>query len=396
MTINYYQILGVSKNASESEIKKAYRTLALKYHPDKAKASDKEEYENKFKDISKAYSVLSDKESREKYDMFGEEGLNGPGHSVNPNDLFKQFFQGMGGMGHGFNNLNNVFNMFNNDGPVRQKTAQDKYLEIHCPLNDLYTGKEINIKIPKNIKCDKCDGYGCNDKNDIKKCGKCKGKGTVKNISRRGPMTMIHESVCNECSGIGEIIQNDKKCDMCNGNKIIESMTDMKIKIKPGTNNKDNISCKEDGDWDPKLRKYGNLILIIIEIPSLNGMKREERNLCLTKSITLKDALCGGIIYIKHLDNSILEINTSEYGIIKPGNRFIIKGEGMPYMKNNSTQSKGDLILHIKIIFPDELDDKRKEYISKILDNTRNTDTETNKEHQNTRSVKIEKYDDLI
>ena len=211
-------------------------------------------------------------------------------------------------------------------------------------------------------------------------------------------MTVIQESICYECKGIGEIIPNDKKCDICNGNKIIESITDMKIKIKPGTNNRDNISCKEDGNWDPTLRKYGNLILIIIEMPSTNGMRREDRNLCLTKSITLKDALCGGTIYIKHLDDTMLKINTNDYGIIKPGNRFIIKGEGMPYMKN-TTQSKGDLILHIKIMFPDELDDVRKDYIGKILDNkfmNNKNDNDSDTDNSDIRCVKIEKYDDLF
>lgn len=391
---NFYEILGVSKDSSKDDIKKAYRKLAMKYHPDRSNDNNRKQNEEKFKDISRAYGVLSDDEKKGKYDKFGEDGLSG--NNFDADEIFRQFFggSGMGNM-NSMSGMGNIFNMFGGGMKRQNYTRQtpDNYVEIHCPLSDIYTGKNVDVEIPKNIKCIKCDGIGCNNKDNIKKCDICNGTGEKENVTRNGPMISIQRSQCTKCNGQGKIINDSDKCKECKGFKYIKSSNKMTIKIKPGTNNGDHIVCKSEGNWDPNTGKYGNLIFIIKEGPSNNGMRREGRNLCLTKSISLRDALCGGKILIKHLDGSYIKINISDYGIIKPNQRFIVKGEGM---LSHNGKDNGDLIIIFDIKFPNNLDEKRKEYLSKIFEGQiKNENNEDINNVSNGREVNIKKLDDI-
>mgnify|MGYP001441603090 CR=1 FL=1 len=345
MSNSYYDILNINKNASENEIKKAYRKLAMKYHPDR-NPNNKEECETKFKEISEAHNVLSDPQKRKHYDMFGKEGSSNASNFSSPFDMF--------------NNFSNIFNT--NSTPQKRKPKLKEKI-IHLELKDLYNGKNEIFINQQKIKCDLCNGLGCKNKNDIIICDLCNGQGKIKKIQRMGPVISQTISDCYKCRGKGKTIKEGSLCNKCQGGKTIIKTSKIDIYIQPGTYHGEKILLRGKGDWDIELNEYGDLLIIINEIKSKGDMIREGENLIMNKKISLVDSLCGFEFIIKHLDNRYLKIKVDD--IIKPNDRRVIKGEGMK--KNNELDEFGDLIINFSIIYPDELSEKRKEYLRKII-----------------------------
>ena len=364
---NYYDLLGVAKDASQSDIKKAYRKKAMKWHPDKNQ-NNREEAEQKFKEIGKAYNVLSDENSRRNYDQFGEEGLkNMPNMSnFNPFDIFSQF-GGMGGMG-GMGNFQDLFgNNRGNHNPSQPRQGKGPHIQhlLNLHLKHLYSGKRIKLKMKKNIKCTTCNGIGCLNPNDIKTCDLCNGMGKISQIRRMGNMIQKTVQPCYKCNGTGKIIPDDKKCPTCKGEKKLFQEKLIEFDVVPGSNNGDKIILYGEGNWDPQFTEAGDLIIIINEKKDKsNKMYKEGEHLNLKVDINLKESLCGLDMIIKHLDDRPIRIKYDK--VIKPGEILKIVGEGMPIKGQNSF---GDLLITFNIIFPEKISTQRKDYLLKVLPN---------------------------
>ena len=374
---DYYKLLGVEKTASESEIKKAYRKLAMKFHPDR-NPNNKEEAEQKFKKIGSAYSVLSDPSKRKQYDMFGAEGVSNIGSSsgqFNPFNIFSSVF------GNGANPFGAGMNPFGSgdmDGEQTNKRSPNKNININVNLADLYNGKAVNLDYKKRIKCTHCSGSGACDPKYLITCKDCKGEGKIIIIKQFGPMIQKIVQECYNCKSQGKIIKKGFECPKCNGNKTEVTTKKISFYIQPGTREGNKYVFKEDSDWNPDYKLVGDLVIILNSVPD-KLFKREGDNLVIHKNISVKDALIGLKFRIKHMDNRVLEMSFNS--ILSPEQELVAENEGMPVL--NDATERGDLIFRFKIIFPDILDHKRKHYLNQILPNI-----EISKSEQDLNSIK--------
>ena len=364
-----YNYLGVSKTATDSEIKKAYRKLAMKYHPDKC-GGDKDK-EAKFKNITNAYDVLKDSDKRNNYDRFGEEGVKGMGGG-DPFDVFSSFF---GGGGSPFGGGGNPFS--------RKKRASDRIEEINIDLEDIYNNITKRLDIKQKVSCLDCSGTGAKDKKDIIICQKCNGKGKVMRIVQVGP-GMISQSMshCENCNGLGKIIK--EKCSKCIGKRIILKTKTINLPIHKGIKQGEKIRIPDLAHQDPDCDDIGDLILVV-NIIKHDRFERKGNNLILEKDILLSEALCGVKFVISHLDGREILFKTDE--IIHPKQEYYVKDEGLSIDDFN----RGDIIINFNIIFPDSLDNERKLYLNKILPVATNKILNENIETKN-----IENYGEKI
>lgn len=341
---NYYDILGVSKNATDDEIKKAFHKLALKFHPDKNKGNV--EMENKFKEISKAYDTLSDPQKRRAYDMGGEEAVNQQGHGFPP-DIFEMFNPGM---------------RFQQQ---QQQRSQNLGYEFRISLDDLYNGKTHFIDINRHVKCTDCNAKGTKNESNIITCATCQGKGQKIIRTQMGSMIQQQIMPCDRCAGKGKSIKSGDECKKCLGKCMTIAPTKVEIYFPPGTQNQEQIIIKNMAHENPSCHECGDLVVIVIETPSKTGLyrKRGNNNLFYDKEIDLVDALCGNKFYIKHMDGRFLEVDNKN--IIKPNEELKISEEGMPV--KNSMGKRSDLIVKFIVNFPSTLNEKRREVLRKIL-----------------------------
>ena len=350
-----YDVLNVNKTSSADDIKKSYRKLALKHHPDR-NINNKEEAETKFKEISYAYDILSDKDKKDMYDKFGMEGLkNTGGSNVNPFDIFSNLFnmdsQGMGGMG----GMGGGFFQSNFSSRNENLKAKDRVEKIAVSLEDIYNKRTINVRIKKQIVCISCKGTGGKFESSVKKCVKCDGNGQIIEIRTIGP-GMITQSTrkCYVCDGSGESIKKDEMCVGCGGSKysIIKKM----VGINLNRNIKHGSKIIVEGDANEVINASNGDLIFIIEEKDHPIFKRNNNNLEITKNILLSEALTELELVIEHLDERKLLIKTNE--IITPDTMKKISKEGL---------NGGDLIIKFNIIFPKQLSDDRKTYIKKLL-----------------------------
>lgn len=364
---DYYELLDVSKTATPDEIRKAFKRLALKWHPDR-NLDNKEEADEMFKSINKAYQVLIDEQKRKIYDMQGEEGLENNGNdpfngmSSHFTNLFNGMFGGMG-MPQSHNNV-----QVNSNG-VRMCKAPSKEFQVKVSLEDIYNGKTISQSVKQINKCMECNGIGSVNPVDIIVCNICSGKGKIMKVHRMGNMIQQILQDCYKCGGRGKSIKPGAECLKCHGTKSIEVVKMLEFYMKPGSCTGDKYILKGDGDWNPGFSDQGDFIFVIVETPSLPQQNtsekfiREGSNIILNKNISLVDALCGLTFIIKQLDGRYLKISYNE--IINPNEVMKIIGEGLP-IKNNQYE-KGDMIIRFNVMFPNKLSNERKNYIKKIL-----------------------------
>ncbi len=340
-----YDDLLISKDSSDEEIKKAYRNLAKEYHPDKNKSL---EAEKKFKDISHAYSILSDKKKKELYDKFGDDG-----NSQNI-DLGS------------FMNFDNIFDSFLNkknssDTEEFSQKSLDINIDLNISLEDIYFGTKINHNYQKNIKCQSCQGLCTPSKNNIIQCDQCNGLGSITKMNNLLPgMLAQTQVICPSCSGKGRQIKFGCLCQQCHGKGEINTTTCQPIIIDKGTNNSHKIVIEKGGHQN-KNNQIGNLIVNIL-IKKNGIFERKGNHLILNKDISLVKALTDNILNFKHIDNKTYSFNNRE--IIQPNKIIVIKNFGLPIL---NTTKYGDLLIKYNVIFPDYLSKERKHYLSKVL-----------------------------
>ena len=362
---DYYNILGVDKKASSEEIKKSYRKLALKYHPDRNHDSKcKEENETKFKQIGSAYEVLSDPKKKDIYDQFGEEGIKnmGGGTRGSPFDMFESMFS----MGDPFSSFGGFSNGIPGFHGQRKTKNKDTIIDINLTLKEIYNGKSNEILVDVGGKCKHCIGKKYIREEDLIKCDKCKGSGHISVIKQLGPHMIQQSNIPCSCK-TGYIIQDDNKCKYCNdvGSKVKKRKYN--INITKGTQDGEIIKISCGGEYDNNYDEPGDLIFKINIIQD-EHILRVNDNIIYKMNIGLVDALCGFKFTYTHFDDAELLLEVAKN--IIPNRDFILKGYGFP-VKNNNNNVYGDIIFKFNIVFPQNLPDKNKTYIKKLLPNTK-------------------------
>jgi len=356
---DYYDVLGVSKTATPTEIKKAYRKLAMKYHPDKNPGN--KEAEEKFKQIAQAYEVLSDEEKRKKYDTFGKDGLNGH-HFASAQDIFSSFFGGGGGGGGGGGVKGGLFNFFNRgarSGP--RKTSSVKF-QLGVTLKEFYQGTMKKINVQRNRNCTDCEGRGIRKDASPQTCPVCNGIGFITRHLQVGPgFRTTQQQMCYHCNGEKMIAAPGDYCKNCAGKKVVKDVKQFKINIVPGSSQGDIISFPGEADEAPGWMAGDiNIILQEKKDKDYDMWQRKGNDLIYNVEITLKEALTGYTLEISHLSGTELYVeNRGE--VIYPGCRRSICNRGMPIKRNDGRISGyGDLILIFQVQFPlyEEIKDK--------------------------------------
>ena len=348
---DYYKLLGVDENDTKEEIKKAYKKLALKYHPDRAPEDKKEEYEEKFKEISEAYAVLNDDTKRKQYDSFGhsafeqrysqEDIFRGADFS----SIFEELFNG------------GIFDSFrgNSGRRNRARRGRDLQYDLVIDFEEAVFGTEKELKLRKNIICPKCDGTGAENKESII-CNKCNGKGYT-SVNRETPFGILRQqNICSKCGGEGQIPK--KVCKHCGGAGIIKDDKKLKIKIPAGIDNEQILRISNEGEVI-KNGEAGDLLVVIIVKPH-KIFERQEDNIYITLPINFSQAALGDKIEIPTLyGDTTIKIPSG----IESGTILRLKNKGV---ENVNGYGKGDQFVKIKINTPNKLTKQQKDLFEKL------------------------------
>jgi len=333
----FYERLGVTPDAKVDDIKKAYKKMAIKYHPDKN--PNNPEAETKFKEVSEAYEVLSDENKRQMYDKYGKEGLKEGGFGAHSAaDIFEQFFGGGG--------FSSFFGGGGGRGPRR---TEDIHHELGVTLEDLYKGKTTKLSVTRNVLCSTCSGSGTKSGASTGKCKTCEGRGIRLIIKQLGPgMIQQMQTVCNDCGGKGEVIKEEDKCKDCKGKKVNKEKKILQVYVDKGMRHGQKIVFSGESDEAPG-QEPGDIIFILVE-KKHELFKRNGNDLYMEQTIPLIEALAGFSFTIKHLDDRVLLVKSEKGEIINPGDLKMIPNEGMPIHKRPF--DKGNLYIHFNIEFP--------------------------------------------
>ncbi|MBS3152557.1 molecular chaperone DnaJ [Candidatus Woesearchaeota archaeon] len=349
MAEDYYEVLGVSKNSSKEEIKKAYRELAKKYHPDISKEKDAAE---KFKKVSEAYAVLSDDTKKSQYDQFGSTGFQ---QRYSQEDIFRGF------------DINDIFgDVFGDDSPFnmffgggsrkRQNRGRDLAYELEIGFEDAVFGCTKEIEIETLDSCDSCNGTGSKDEK-FDTCGQCKGTGQIR-VSRRTPFgTFSQISTCNECSGEGKKILH--KCKECNGTGRMVKNKTVKVKVPSGVDNGSKLRISRSGEAAVRGGIAGDLY-IILKVKDSDIFERDENDLYLHVPISFSQAALSDEVKIPTLEK---EVSIKIPSGAQSGTKFRLKGQGIPYLDG---YGRGDLFVIIDVVTPKNLSKEQKKLFEEL------------------------------
>ncbi len=353
---DYYEVLGVSKSADATEIKKAYRKLALKYHPDK-NPGDKEA-EEKFKEAAEAYDVLSNEEKKRRYDQFGHAGVGGAGQGgfgggMSMDDIFSQFgdifgsfggFSGFGGFGGG-------------RSARRVNRGTNLRVKVKMNLQEIATGIEKKIKVKKYVACQHCNGTGAKDGKSYSTCSTCKGSGQVTRVQNTILGAMQTTSTCPTCEGEGKII--NEKCTFCNGEGVLMSEEVISINIPAGVGEGMQLSLSGKGNAARRGGVNGDLI-VLIEEEEHPELVRDGTDLLYNVFIGYPEAVLGETVEIPTIEGKVkvkIEAGT------QPGKILRLRGKGLPDVNG---YGKGDLLAKVNVWIPKNLSKDEKKLVEKM------------------------------
>ncbi len=370
---DYYEILGINKTASKSEIKKAYRKLAKKYHPDK---NDSDDAEEKFKEVQEAYEILSDENKRKAYDQFGHagtQGFSGGGGGAYSGfsgfeDLFTGGFSGQGGRGGASfsgnaEDLGDIFSQFFGDsfggfggrGSTREAGSMrgsDIEATLRIEFDEAVFGKYKTISYKRKVTCDECDGTGAESASDYKKCDTCHGRGRVTQVKRTFLGTVQTTGVCPECQGKGKIIT--KKCKKCEGQGRVVSSEDFKIKIPPGIPDNVTLKFRDRGNAGMLGGNHGDLY-ITVEVEPHPELERRGDDIYSSKKIDVTTAVLGDEVKIESVRGELtLKIPPGT----QSGKIFKLSEKGGPKFKG---RGNGDHYVKVEVEIPEKLTRKQRE-----------------------------------
>ena len=358
---DYYEVLGVDKNADKKEIKKAYRKLAMKYHPD---VSDDPECTEKFKEISEAYAVLSDDDKRSKYDKYGHAGMNGFSqedifNNINFEDIFKGF--GFGGGSSGGGGFDSIFDLFGFGGGRRNgpQRGDDIAYDLKITLEEAAKGFERDIEVPHKKTCPHCNGSKAEPESKVTTCQTCGGSGQVRQVNNTPLGQFATVRPCSTCKGEGKIIETP--CRECHGRGIIRKKSTIHIKVPAGVDNGSRLRVAGEGDVGAKGGPSGDLY-VMIRVKNHELFQREGSDLTYEMPISFVQASLGDTLEAPTLDGTVeLKIPAGT----QTGTSFRVKGQGMPHLRWNG---KGNLYVKVKIVTPKKLNPKQKELLREFAD----------------------------
>lgn len=349
---DFYERLGVARDASADEIKKAYRKLAMKYHPDQNK--DNPEAEKKFKEINEAYDILKDEQKRHTYDHLGaaafDGSMGGGGAGARGGagfggafsdifeDMFGDFVNRGGGGGH-------------QGGPRR---GSDIQYTMEISMEDAYNGKEATIKIPVNQACDKCNGSGAAEGTSRETCPSCNGAGRMR--AQQGFFTI--ERTCPTCNGAGQIIRDP--CNKCGGSGLIQKEKTLRVKIPAGVDNGRRIRLAGEGESGTQGGSNGDLY-VLLAIKPHKFFKRDHNNLYGRVPVPMTTAALGGNLDVPTIDGKQSRVKIPAG--TQTGQQFRLKGKGMPDLRNSNV---GDMYIEVMIETPVNLTKKQKDLLQQL------------------------------
>lgn len=355
---DYYEVLGVDRNASDQELKKAYRKLAMKYHPDRNKNDDNAE--KKFKEASEAYEVLRDPEKRKRYDQFGHSGVNGGGFGgasdfggASFEDIFSHFSDIFGG---------DIFGGGASRGQSRRRrgTGQpgsDMKLRVALSLEEIAEGVEKTLKVKKHIKCDACGGTGAETESDFETCPNCNGVGEIRQVSRTMFGQFVNVQPCPTCRGEGKIIRN--KCSKCGGEGRYKSDEKIKVNIPSGVANGNYITLRRQGNAGVRGGQPGDLI-VLIEEKEHEHFERDGNDIYYDLLVSIPDAILGTEVEVPTLKGKAkvkIEPGT------QPGKLLRMRERGIRGLNNSGT---GDQFIKMNVYIPKDLTDEEKNHVEAL------------------------------
>ncbi|MBR2071365.1 MAG: molecular chaperone DnaJ [Phascolarctobacterium sp.] len=357
---DYYEVLGVSKTATQDELKKAYRKLARKYHPDLNK--DNAEAAEKFKECNEAYSVLSDEQKRAQYDQFGHAAFENGGMGGGGG------FGGAGGFGgFGGSGMEDIFDMFfggqggrggrsSKAGPQR---GADLRFDLEISFEEAAFGLEKEINLYRDEVCDHCHGEGAEPGSKVETCPECNGSGYVRFTQNTMFGQMVNERPCSRCKGEGKIIS--EPCKECRGKGTVKRNKKLKVKIPAGVDNGSRLRVSNEGEAGAKGGPNGDLYVYLYVKPH-KFFERDGTTVLCEVPINIVQATLGADIKVPTLDGQVtMKIPEGT----QPGKVMRIKGKGIPSLRNSS---RGDQLVRIKVVVPTKLSDKQKDALRKFAD----------------------------
>ena len=343
--MDYYDLLGVQRNATNEQIKKAYRQQALKYHPDRN--PDDKESEEKFKEISNAFQVLSDSDKRQIYDRYGEEGLSGQGFSgfSNVNDIFSSFGDIFGG----------IFGDLGGFGRARQTRGADMEMDLVVTFLEAAEGCKKEVSVARNARCESCGGTGAAPGSSPKVCPTCGGKGQV--VQNQG-FFMI-STTCPACRGEGKQISDP--CDDCSGNGVVENEESLSITVPAGVDDGQTLRLSGQGDLSPGARIPGNLY-VHLHVEADERLVRDGPHLLVEVHLSFPTAALGGKISVPVLNGEKeIEVDPGT----QAGDVKVLRGAGVPLLNG---RGRGDQVIRYQVETPTDLSTKAKELLRELAD----------------------------
>ncbi|MDO9516547.1 MAG: molecular chaperone DnaJ [Methanosarcinaceae archaeon] len=358
---DYYEILGVSKDASEADLKKEYRKLAMKFHPDKNKEADAEE---KFKEISEAYAVLSDADKRSEYDRFGHAGIDG---HYSTEDIFRNADFG-GGVG-------DIFDMFfggggggrRRQGPTR---GSDLRYDLSITLKDAAFGTETQINIPRAENCDACGGSGAKKGTSPKTCSTCRGAGQVNRAQNTPFGRFMTTATCNVCHGKGQIIESS--CPACKGTGKTKKVRKISVKVPAGADNGMRLKVRGEGEAGSPGAPQGDLY-VVIHVKPHDKFERVGDDIVCEIPISFSQAALGADVMVDTLHGKVnmhVPKETQTHSI------FRLKGKGIPHIQGNG---QGDQHVRVIVRTPTKLTSEQKRLLEELEKTSTGDDSHANK-----------------
>ena len=362
---DYYEVLGVSKNATDDELKKAFRKLAKKYHPD-ANLDNKEEAEKKFKEVNEAYEILSDKQKRQMYDQFGFDGPQGFGGGQGGYYSYGSGFDGFGGFSDfgDFGDLGDIFSSFFGGGSTRSRSSNgpkrgaDLKINLEISFEEAYLGVEKEISINRNENCTSCNGNGAKRGTSPEKCSVCNGTGKIKQVVTTPFGQMATQKVCTHCAGKGTIIK--EPCTECHGKGVVKKSIKLKVKIPEGIDNGQTIVLKGEGESGSNGGIKGDLY-IVVHLKRHNIYTRKAEHVLCDIPITITGATLGTELEIPMVDGTKEKYRIPEG--TQTGTKFTIKNKGFKSVNGNW---RGDFVFTVIVQTPKKLTKEQKELLIEL------------------------------
>lgn len=351
---DYYEVLGIAREATNDQIKDAYRKLAMQYHPDRNKSPEAEE---RFKEISEAYAVLSDEQKRQQYDMLGHQGFD---QQYTQEDIFRgaDFDTIFGG---DFGGFNDIFRMFFGGGfgrgYERASRGQDLAYDLNITLEEAAKGIEKEIEIPRTEQCEVCNGSGAAPGSQVQTCRRCNGAGRIQNMRRSALGTYIQVTPCPECRGKGRIITTP--CQNCRGSGLVNKRRKIVVKVPAGIDEGYQLRLRGEGDRTESGGVAGDLYVLVHILPHEQFI-RDGDDLHYLLMIGYPQAVLGTETQVPTLDGPVtIKVHPGT----QVGETIKVKGKGMPRFRG---YGKGDLFVRVGIAIPEKVNSKQRQIIEQL------------------------------